>query len=321
MSVKTDRPQVRTAEELERKYNFAGIEKNVKQSTIGLTKVSNELFEFVKAVAGDMSTLERQLDGEIDTWYGDAVPTLLNEPASNWTALQYPNHVDDLYYNRNTGKTYVFSVDNNIYSWELTDNNFLAEILAIANRASETADNKKAVFLETQPIPPYDNGDLWISNKKLYVCQLAREYGDTYHDGDFVIATDYVDGTQASANARNIEIISGKITELLATNDEFKINFKTTDEIIDEHNTIISEYTDYIRFVGGNIVLGKENSNFTLTIENDKITINYNNVPISNWTQDKFTVSQLNLRKGQSSSYYAFIPRQNGSMSFRKVVE
>ncbi len=32
MSIKADRPQVRTAEQLERKYNFAGIEKNVKQS-------------------------------------------------------------------------------------------------------------------------------------------------------------------------------------------------------------------------------------------------------------------------------------------------
>ena len=313
MSIKTDRPQVRTAEQLERKYNFAGIEQNIKQSNVGLLKVSNELYNFVRAVAGNTEILERQLDGEIDTWYGDETPTLLNEPAVSWEVLDYPSHVDDLYYDRNSGETYTFAENNGVYSWEATENNFLAEIMALANSAKETADNKKAVFVETEPVPPYDNGDLWLNNKKLYVCQLAREADDTFHEQDFVLATDYVDGTQATANANAIQIMSGQITQLLADSNEYRLNFITTKTLTDGITETLQEFTDYIRFVGGSIILGKGDNLYTLKIENDRINIYYNGQPISNWEQDKFTVSQLNLGN------FAFIPRQNGSLSFRRV--
>ena len=313
MSIKADRPQVRTASQLEQKYNFAGMEKNIKTSDVGLTKVSNELYNFVKAVAGDTSILERQLDGEIDTWYGDEIPTLLNEPSSNWVVADYDSHVDDIYYDRNSGKTYTFTENDGTYSWEETENNFLAEIMALANSAKETADNKKAVFVEVQPVPPYDNGDLWLNNKKLYVCQLAREAGDTFHATDFVLATDYVDGTQAQANANNIQIMQGQITQLLADSNEYRLNFITTKTLTDGFTESFQEITDYIRFVGGDIELGKGDNLYTLKIENDRINIYYNGQSISNWQQDKFTVSQLNLGN------FAFIPRQNGSLGFRKV--
>lgn len=313
MSIKADRPQVRTAEQLERKYNFAGMEKNIKTSETGLTKVSNELYNFVRAVAGDTSILERQLDGEIDTWYGDEEPTLLNAPVINWEVEDYPDHIDDLYYDRNSGKTYTFAESNGVYSWNETNNNFLAEILAIANNARETADNKKTIFVETQPVPPYDNGDLWLNNKKLLVCQLAREADDVFHESDFVEATDYVDGTQARANANNIEIMQGQITKLLADSNEYRLNFVTTQTLTDGFTESFREITDYIRFVGGNIELGKGDNLYTLKIENDKINIYYNGQSISNWQQDKFTVNQLNLGN------FAFIPRQNGSLSFRRV--
>lgn len=313
MSIKTDRPQVRTAEELERKYNFAGFEKNIKTSNAGITKVTNELNEFVRAVAGDTSILERQLDGEIDTWYGDETPTLLNPPASNWTTTEYVNHIDDLYYDRNSGRTYAFTENNGAYSWEQTSNNFLAEIMAIANNAKETADDKKAVFVETQPIPPYDNGDLWLNNKKLYVCQLAREKDDTFHEQDFVLATDYVDGTQAQANANAIEIMSGQITQLLADSNEYRLNFITTKTLTDGFTESFQEIANYIRFVNGDIELGKGDNKYTLKIENDRINIYYNGESISDWTQDRFRVNQLILGN------FAFIPRQNGSLGFRKV--
>ena len=313
MSIKADRPQVRTAEQLERKYNFAGMEQNIKQSDVGLTKVSNEFYNFVRAVAGNTDILERQLDGEIDTWYGNEEPTLLNEPVISWEVSDYANHVDDLYYDRNSGRTYTFTETNGVYSWEATENTFLAEIMALANSAKETADNKKAVFVETQPVPPYDNGDLWLNNKKLYVCQLARDADDTFHEQDFVIATDYVDGTQATANANAIEILSGQVTQLIADSNEYRLNFITTKTLTDGFTESLQEIANYIRFVDGNIELGKGDNLYTLKIENDKINIYYNGQSISDWTQDKFRVSQLNLGN------FAFIPRSNGSLAFRKV--
>ena len=107
--------------------------------------------------------------------------------------------------------------------------------------------------------------------------------------------------------------MSGQITQLIAKNNEYDLNFITTRQTTDGINETLQEFVDYIRFVDGNIELGKAGNLYTLKIENDRINIYYNNQPISNWIQDKFSVSQLNLGN------FAFIPRQNGSLSFRKV--
>ena len=51
MSAKTERPQVRTAQDLERKYaSLFGMETAIKQSEAGLIKVNNILNEFILLV-------------------------------------------------------------------------------------------------------------------------------------------------------------------------------------------------------------------------------------------------------------------------------
>ena len=76
----------------------------------------------------------------------------------------------------------------------------------------------------------------------------------------------------------------------------------------------VGELGDYIRIdQSGNMVFGNPNNEYQLQVENDRIGIYYNGSLISSWIQDQFSVTQLNLGN------FAFIPRQNGSLGFRKV--
>lgn len=76
----------------------------------------------------------------------------------------------------------------------------------------------------------------------------------------------------------------------------------------------VGELGDYIRIdENGNMIFGNPSNEYQLQIENDRVGIYYNGSLISSWIQDQFTVTQLNLGN------FAFIPRSNGSLGFRKV--
>lgn len=80
----------------------------------------------------------------------------------------------------------------------------------------------------------------------------------------------------------------------------------------------------YIRFENGDITLGESNSPYKLKIENDRIQIYYNNIPLSNWIQNIFTAKQLNMGKldnnGDLETGFGFIPNEeNGSLDFIKI--
>ena len=96
MSIKQDRPQVRTAADLERKYDLAsivGIKKSVKNNEEGLNRTHAELENFMTEVIGDVDNLQSQIDGNITTYYYSGVPTLSNVPASEWGEDKYNVHL------------------------------------------------------------------------------------------------------------------------------------------------------------------------------------------------------------------------------------
>lgn len=310
MSIKTERPQVRTAQDLERKYAdlFKEIP-NIKRTEVGLVNVNNILSEFITATIGDLQTLQNQLDGEIDTWYGNEAPTLLNEPASNWQVSEYNNHIGDLYYDQSTGNTYQFIENEGIYSWEQIESSLMSEILSMANAAKDTADNKRRVFVN-QPSPPYDRGDLWLNNQELYICQIAKASG-SYTSGDFIVATKYTDDTTALSAQQAAELAEQKALDVEATTNSLKLNFDR--RILLNDSTVVDDKYSTIAFEDGSIIISAGDSIVKLKIENDRIGMYFNGLLISSWIQDEFTARQINLGN------FAFIPRENGSLGFRKV--
>lgn len=144
--------------------------------------------DFADAMTKDIEYIQNQIDGELDTWYYDGVPTLSNAPANQWTTDdEKKKHVGDLYYDKGTGYVYRFLYDNDNeqYYWTQIHDDAISEALRIAGDAQDTADNKRRVFVEQpKPISPntyveYDVGDLWVN-----ATYPANYSGDTDADAD-----------------------------------------------------------------------------------------------------------------------------------------
>lgn len=179
-------------------YRIGTLKKNVKTNIETLTKINNELNNFMLSTLKQVTDLQNQIDGKVTTWYYDGVPTLENQPANTWSDEEKKAHIGDLYYDKNTGHTYIFENSDENYYWaEIVDND-LMQALALANAAQDTADSKRRIFV-SQPIPPYDNGDLWINNDEIYICQISKIENQQFQDQDFINNLKYTDNTVANA--------------------------------------------------------------------------------------------------------------------------
>lgn len=199
---KQDRGIPRTIEQLCRKYNFAGMLKAIQHSANELFKTKGEITNFVNQTVGSLENIQNQIDGKVDTYYYSGVPSLFNEPAVLWDEEEYEQHVGDLYYDKDTGSAYRFVHKDGQYLWDKTESG-IAEALAVANAAKDTADSKRRIFVR-KPVPPYDEGDLWLNNKEIYVCNTAKASGEFEKD-DFGTATDYVDNDALDKMKKNME--------------------------------------------------------------------------------------------------------------------
>ena len=233
---KQDRQGVRTATDLERKYDLAslvGIKQAVQNSVEGINKTNTTLEEFMTSTLNTIDDIYNQIDGNITTWFYAGVPTLSNLPASEWTTETLKNeHLGDLYYDQDTGFAYRFSLSDTSFTWVMLLDNDVAQALALANSAQDTADSKRRVFV-AQPYTPYDNGDLWFKDQEIYICQISKAETETYDDKDFIIATKYTDDTLATQVGDNLEIVRGTVTTIQEGVDAFKIEMETTVKSID----------------------------------------------------------------------------------------
>ena len=77
---------------------------------------------------------------------------------------------------------------------------------------------------------------------------------------------------------------------------------------------ILDEYGAYMHInEDGSVEFGRQDYDYRLVINSDGVTIYNSTTPISYWEQESFTATKLNLGN------FSFIPRQNGSLSFRKT--
>lgn len=168
--------------------------------------------------AGDLATLQSQLDGSITTWFDIVAPTLENTPAVNWNTTQLKDdHLGDIYYDTVTGLAYRFQVLSAVYSWAELSDSGVAAALAAAATAQDTADGKRRVFTAT-PTVPYDVGDLWLTSLTdltgdLKKCITAAATG-AYNAAHWVVATKYTDDTTANAAASTANTAIGILDDI-----------------------------------------------------------------------------------------------------------
>ena len=126
--------------------------------------------EYLASLKSQINAVEQQSDKQMVIWFGDEKPSLSNAPAMEWQDDFTRNeHMNDVYYNRSFAKTgggraYAFTKTSVGYTWEeITDADVLTSLEA-ANRAQDTADGKRRVFVAQPTLQQeYDEGDLWVN--------------------------------------------------------------------------------------------------------------------------------------------------------------
>lgn len=164
-------------------------------NAIAKEKAETEVNNFISnTYTTDINNLQSQIDGQIETFFYDYEPTLQNIPASGWTTNEErKKHEGDLFYWKSKGYAYRFMQDGATWKWQLVQDTDITLALAAAEKAQDTADHKRRVFV-VQPEPPYDIGDLWSqgSGGDLMRCKVARASG-SYDPSDWEKASKYTD--------------------------------------------------------------------------------------------------------------------------------
>ena len=154
-----------------------------------------------------ITDLQHQMDGAIETWFYDGVPTLLNAPAIGWTTdTDKKTHLGDLYYDNKTGKAYRFAKDGSTYNWIIITDTELTKALEDSSQALKDAKSKRRIF-GSQPVPPYDVNDMWVNatypsdgstyKNEILKCSTSKAEGEEFDIADWKLASKYTDDTKA----------------------------------------------------------------------------------------------------------------------------
>ncbi|SDZ97021.1 hypothetical protein SAMN04515656_1022 [Eubacterium aggregans] len=128
-------------------------------------------------VGNQLDEMKIQIDGKIETWYQSTDPSL------RWaTIAAQTQHTGDLWY-KTTDQT----------TWRWTGTAWTKQDAPAA--VFDAIDGKSAIYV-SQPIPPYEVGDLWAqgSSGDLMRCTTARSSG-SYTASDWTKASKYTDDT------------------------------------------------------------------------------------------------------------------------------
>lgn len=184
-------------------YTTAVLANGLNDSLGKASETAAELSEFSESVNNTLANLQSQVDGQIETYYYSYAPTLSNAPADAWTTdSEKAKHEGDLFYDKTTGLSYRFfyNDDNAEWEWTLIRDTEVSKALEAAEKAQDTADSKRRMFV-AQPTAPYDIGDLWSDGTDLWRCKTSLSSG-AFNKSHWILATNYTDDTVAN-NALN----------------------------------------------------------------------------------------------------------------------
>lgn len=156
--------------------------------------------------------------------------------------------------------------------------------------------------------------------------QQAKDTGQTIRELTLTIEE------TAERYAREVkEILSSEIgewstemsTQFEQLKDEFSFQFTeiiTQIENVDgETREKFSEIIKYIRFVDGKIYLGEVNNDLQVIIANDRISFMQGNAEVAYIHHNKLYIYEGEFINNLKLGKFAFIPRSNGNLSFKKV--
>lgn len=139
-----------------------------------------------------------------------------------------------------------------------------------------------------------------------------------------------IDQTSSSITSEILAdyVINDELTESLSTlytqlNDLFEFKFTSLESTVNENDIErrreYREITSYIRFEDGNIILGESGNEITLKVENDKISILEGDIEVAYFNNKKLYITDAEILASLRIGNFAFMPRDNGNLSFKKI--
>lgn len=112
-------------------------------------------------------------------------------------------------------------------------------------------------------------------------------------------------------------------TQIQQTKDEVNIIFSEySADLKDLQDGMDAEFETikkYIRFVDGKILLGEVGNELELQIAHDRISFLQNNAEVAYFSNNKLFVTDGEYTNSLTLGNFAFIPRANGNLSFKKI--
>lgn len=244
----------------------------------------DDMKNYVDGVTKDM---QDQIDSKAEQHFYAYDPTLDNEPAKSWTTdEEKEKHVDDLFYNTETGKAYRFMKgDDGSYKWELVQDKDVTNALEAASKAQDTADGKRRVFMadaskDEHPDPPYDEGDLWYTGAEVLVCGKPKAKGEAYDAGDWGKKDNYTNKDEV-IDAVDKKLTQKDIFNRLTNNgaakgifiDEDTGNLYFSADFISTGTLMSSDQSIMFNLADGSLTTTNTDKTITTTLKNGGLTL------------------------------------------------
>lgn len=244
----------------------------------------DDMKNYVDGVTKDM---QDQIDSKAEQHFYAYDPTLDNEPAKSWTTdEEKEKHVDDLFYNTETGKAYRFMKSSDgKYKWELVQDKDITDALKAASKAQDTADGKRQVFTADaskgeHPDPPYDVGDLWYTGAEVLVCGKPKAKGEAYDAGDWGKKDNYTNKDEV-IDAVDKKLTQKDIFNRLTNNgaakgifiDEDTGNLYFSADFISTGTLMASDQSIMFNLADGSLTTTNKDKTITTTLKNGGLTL------------------------------------------------
>lgn len=118
-------------------------------------------------------------------------------------------------------------------------------------------------------------------------------------------------------------LVSSVSTEIEQTKNSFDIQFTQFSQDIEAvaagTDAEFEEIRKYIRFVDGKILLGEVGNELELQIANDRISFLQDGAEVAYFSNRKLYVTDTQILHSLQLGNFAFMPRANGNLSFKKI--
>lgn len=168
-----------------------------------------------------------------------------------------------------------------------------------------------------------------ISSTNEYIDEVSQSVSDVSEslsdDLDFV--SDGLSDLQQDVATVEQTVIdtTTRLNELEQTAEGWSFDFTTIQQTVtqlgDEISTVTSEQLKYIKFIDGEIWLGRDpdpgEDDFKVVISNERIRFLQNNVEIAYISNQQLYITNAQVMKRLDIGNFAFFPRENGNLTLR----